>query len=81
MDIYKIKKKEVIVHVYVKLLKDVNIIGDKDRPRSAVASALSNQGLFNSLNEVCVRLYSRTSMARIPLGPWKIVRAMGSLSQ
>ena len=25
--------------------------------------------------------YSRTSMARTPLGPWKIVRAMGSSSQ
>ena len=25
--------------------------------------------------------YSRTSMARIPLGPWKIARAMGSSSQ
>ena len=27
------------------------------------------------------KVYSRTSMARTPLGPWKIVRAMGSSSQ
>ena len=30
---------------------------------------------------VFFRIYSRTSMARTPLGPWKIVRAMGSSSQ
>ena len=27
------------------------------------------------------RRYSRTSMARTPLGPWKFVRAMGSSSK
>ena len=34
----------------------------------------------NEVSEWCL-LYSRTSLARTPLGPWKIVRAKGSSSQ
>ena len=50
-------------------------------PGEGSSSIRSPTGTARDGSAMVPEIYSRTSMARTPLGPWKSIRAMGSSSQ